>query len=122
MSEKLWVFLNSPFGLMFIGTFMLPVMVAVLKKIVGGEKILEVYQTYKGPLFDAVKFAEKQIPDDVPHTGLKRLDEAFKFVLKLQPELAKENPTVVKALISRAHAEISAEDDKARNENKENGL
>jgi hypothetical protein len=113
VEEKIWAFINSPFGLMFIGTFMVPIMTLVMKKLLEKSPTLqELYHTYKGPLYDAVKSAEKLIPDDTENTGLQRLDRALKYLIFLQPKLAKEDPNKLKALLSQAHADIAVEDEK----------
>ena len=108
--EHVWAFVNSPFGLMFVGTFMLPLLTLVMKKIFEKAPLLQdLYNTYKGPLFDAVKEAERLIPDNTTNSGLRKLDEAFKYVIKIAPDLAKHDPEKVKALLSQAHAEEKKE-------------
>lgn len=44
------------------------------------------WEAYEGTIISAIKHAEKAIPDDVPNTGLARLDEALRYVLKVYAE------------------------------------
>jgi hypothetical protein len=44
------------------------------------------WQAFEGTIIAAVKWAEKEIPDDVPNKGLARLDVALKYVLKVYEE------------------------------------
>ena len=39
------------------------------------------WQAFEGTIIAAVKWAEKEIPDDTPSTGMARLDQALKYVL-----------------------------------------
>jgi hypothetical protein len=44
------------------------------------------WAAYEGAIISAVKFAEKEVPDDTPSKGLARLDAALKYVLKVYEE------------------------------------
>jgi len=59
------------------------------------------WQKYEGAIITAIKFAEKNIPDDSPNAGLSRLDDALKYVVKVYEEAngKKATPDVVASLV-----------------------
>lgn len=44
------------------------------------------WKVYEGSIITAIRLAEKAIPDDTPHAGLRRLDEALRFVVEVYSE------------------------------------
>jgi hypothetical protein len=77
--EIVWSVLNSP---------------AVIALLAGGLLILlnrlyaarPAWQAYEGTIIAAVKWAEKEIPDDTPNKAFSRLNAALNYVLKVYEE------------------------------------
>jgi len=69
-----WKALNSPAGI----TFMAGALLWALNKLYAKKPG---WQKFEGAIISAVKFAEKEIPDDTPNKGMARLDAALKYVL-----------------------------------------
>ena len=44
------------------------------------------WQAFEGTIIAAVKWAEKEIPDDTPNKAMSRLDAALNYVLKVYEE------------------------------------
>lgn len=94
-----WTFFNSPVGLSTVGF----IMTFILGKVFTAKPKWKVYANkYKPLLIEAVKKAEKAIPDDQDNKGLKRLDMALKYVLALNNKLNKD---AMKDAIIAVHAE-----------------
>lgn len=100
--EKGWTFANSPVGVTIVSGVFLSFLSWLFTKV---PKVEKLFQTYKGPLMDAVRRAEEIIPDDTPNKGLAKADAAFKYFLTLAPEMAKHNEVTVKTLLNQAHKE-----------------
>ena len=81
----LWSILNSPAG------------IAMLAGLVG-YGLVSLYRwrpawaAWEGSIIQAVKLAEKTIPDDTPNAGLRRFDEALKFILRIYDERTGRQP------------------------------
>lgn len=90
LGSSVWSFLNSPFGLLVVATIL---------GMIGGRVLSwrpawrRWFDRYRPAFFEAVYLAERLIPDDTPDLALRRLDEALRFLLKLEPSLreAKED-------------------------------
>jgi hypothetical protein len=100
--KGVWAFLNSSVGVsvvIFILSF-------VLGKIFTHKpKWKNIVLKYGPSLMQAVKMAEKKIPDDTDSKGKARLDAALKYVIELEPKL-KESESLKKALATvHANAE-----------------
>ena len=75
----LWTFFNSPLGIAIVAG----VLLWILNKKFGPE----LWKKYAGTLVAAVKWAEKQIPDDTENKGAARLDCALKYVLRIHEDM-----------------------------------
>jgi len=101
----IWSFLNSPVGVSAV--------VFVLSFILG--KVFTAKPKWKalilkfGPsIMQAVKYAEKQIPDDTHNKGLERVNSALKYLITLQPKLKGIAEDDLKEAISAVHASAEA--------------
>jgi len=102
-----WAFLNSPVGMV--------IAVVAVGAVLGWVKRARPdWARYEGTLIEAVKWAEKRIPDDTLHAGSRRFDEALKYFLAVYAE-ANAGKAPSKALIaaveqgiSTVHAELEA--------------
>ena len=71
------------------------------------------WQAFEGTIIGAVKWAEKEIPDDTPNKAMGRLDAALNYVLKVYEE-ARGTPADAKTKqelregIQIVHAELEA--------------
>jgi tetrahydromethanopterin S-methyltransferase subunit D len=73
MLETVWTILNSPAGI----TAMVTLVIFIINKIYAAKPI---WRQYEGLFTQAVKMAEKAIPDDSPNKSVRRLDEALKYI------------------------------------------
>ena len=97
-----WEFMNSELGITIIAGIVL----FILGKVFTAKPKWKVYfDKYKPILMRGVKFAEKQIPDDIPNKAKARLDAALKYVIELNGKLAGKNEEALKAAITEAHVE-----------------
>ena len=69
------------------------------------------YQEYKGAMIKAVKLAEAEIPDDTQNKGLRRLDQALLYTVKLieiaeGKVLPPEAKAKLKSDLSAVHDEV----------------
>lgn len=74
------------------------------------------WKEYVGYAIQAVRYAEKQIPDDTPNAGMKRFDQALKHVLQVWERVEGRQATEKEAaqlgnLVNKAHAEIKGDVD-----------
>ena len=106
LAQLLWAFVNSPLGLTAVAGAVL----FILSKVFLSKPQWKVLVEQYGPSFlAAVKYAEKQIPDDTPNKGLARLDEACKYLIKLQPHLASSgDKAAIKDAMTAVHAKAEA--------------
>ena len=71
------------------------------------------WQAFEGTIIAAVKWAEKELPDDTPNKAMSRLDAALNYVLKVYEE-ARGTPADVQTKlelregIQIVHAELEA--------------
>ena len=101
----LWTFVNSPVGLTVIGA----VLAYVLGKVFTAKPAWKAAVLKYGPiLMQAVKYAEKKIPDGSGNVGLRRLDEALKFVITLEPKLKGVDTESLKQALTAVHTQAEA--------------
>ena len=104
--NAVWNFLNSTVGVMAV--------VAVagwVLKIIYAKK--PDWKKYEGSIISAIKYAEKEIPDDTPNKALGRANAALQYVLKIHREVndraaTAEEVAEIKEGISIVHAELEA--------------
>ncbi len=90
IGSALWAFVNSPVGIAIVGS-----LVAWLLARLYTTK--PTWKTYEGYIVEAVKFAEKSIPDDVENKGLRRADEALKYISGIFSQINSRPPTAKEA-------------------------
>jgi len=78
ISDALWTALNSNVGL---------VTVAGLYLWLFNRWRTPAWAGYEGAIISAVRFAEKQIPDDVDNKSLAKLDAALNYVLRVYEQV-----------------------------------
>ena len=78
--EAIWNVLNSPVGVAVVAGLALWLLNRLYAAKPGWAK-------YEGAIIAGIKFAEKEIPDDTPSVGLRRLDAALRYVLKVHREI-----------------------------------
>lgn len=104
--EAIWTFLNSGIGLTIIGTI---VAFALGRLFLSTPEV----EKWKGIIIEAVKAAEKIIPDNTVNAGARRLDEAMKYFIKVYEEQALKSPAstlldAVRLAIPEIHADLEA--------------
>ena len=87
-----WTFVNSGAGI----TIMASILFYGLNRLYAKKPT---WAAYEGTIISAIKFAEKAIDDESSSGGMKKLDEAFKYVLKVYQEVTGK----------RASAKVEAE-------------
>lgn len=102
----IWAAVNSPAGITVIAGALLWLLNWFYAK-------NPTWQAYEGAIVQAVKLAEKAIPDDTANAGLLRLDYALKWALKIFEETngRRARAAEVASLkdgISVIHAELEA--------------
>jgi len=104
--ETVWAFANSALGIMAISALVAYGLARLFKA-------RPVWKQYMGAITEAIKLAEKAIPDDTPSAGARRLDEALAWVLHIYHEAEGHMPTVaevetLKDAIRWRHADLEA--------------
>jgi len=104
IGELLWKLLNSP-AVIAAST---PGVVWLLARLFMAKPE---WEKFEGTIIAAVKWAEKEIPDNVSNTAVKRLDAALKYVIEVYEERQGKTPPadVVASLtegIQIKHAEL----------------
>ncbi|MHC1597880.1 MAG: hypothetical protein ACXQT3_06165 [Methermicoccaceae archaeon] len=84
--ETIWIALNSPAGIAAMAGFLL----WLLNKL---YSVKPGWKEFEGTIIAAIKFAERQIPDDTANKSFKRLDTALRYVLKVYEEVQGRKPT-----------------------------
>ena len=101
-----WDVINSPAGI----TAMAGGLLWLLNRLYAAKPA---WQAFEGTIIAAVKWAEKEIPDDTPNKAMGRLDAALDYVLKVY-EQARGTPADAKTKqelregIQIIHAELEA--------------
>ncbi len=80
--QAVWEFLNSPLGI----TLAAAVVLYVLQRL---RASYPQWAKYEGAIIEAIKYAEKTIPDDHPDRAVARFDTALAYVLRLYREANK---------------------------------
>lgn len=101
----IWDFLNSPLGITLVVGLISTVLGYIFKKKPHWENV---YDEHKALFFDAVRHAEKAIPDS-KGGALAKVDAALKYVELLEPKVAVDKKTAIKAL-DKAHKETKHHD------------
>jgi len=100
-----WKVMNSPAGITVFAT----VVLFIVNKIYARKPL---WKKYQGTLIAAVKFAEKEIPDDTPIPSVARLDAALKYALRViesaEGLLSPEKVVEVREGLQITHAELEA--------------
>jgi len=104
--NSIWNALNSPVGIASVAGLVLWLLNRLYAARPGWAK-------YEGAIISAIKFAEKQIPDETPNKGLARLDAALRYVLKVYAEVNNRQAgskviAELKEGIRIKHAELEA--------------
>jgi len=81
--ELLFVFFNSPVGLALFWALLLGLFFWLASTF---NPFREKWRKWEGSIITAIKLAEKEVPDDVPHAGLAKLDAALRLVLDAYAE------------------------------------
>ena len=76
IGKLVWEAANSPAGIAFIAS----VVLYLVNKLYAAKPA---WQKYQGLLIAGVKHAEKAIDDKTENKGLRRFDEALKFIIKV---------------------------------------
>jgi len=104
--EALWRFLNMPLGITVVAGGLLWLLNRTFNR-------RPAWQAYEGTIIAAVKWAEKEIPDDTPNKSFQRLNAALNYVLKVYQEARGFAPEKalkesIKEGIQIVHAELEA--------------
>ena len=104
--ELVWKVLNSPAGIAFLAGALL----WALNRLYAAKPK---WAAWEGAIISGIKFAEKQVPDDVENKGLARLDAALKYVLEVYEEAngrraGKKTAAALKEGIQVVHNELEA--------------
>ena len=106
IASALWQALNSPLAIAAAAGLIL----WLLNKLYAAKPT---WQAFEGTIIAAVKWAEKEIPDDTPNKAFNRLNAALNYVIKVYEE-ARGKPADAKAKadlregIQIVHAELEA--------------
>lgn len=101
IGAAVWAFLNTPLGISVVGA----ILAFVLGKVFTAKPKWKKLMLKHGPaLMQAVKTAEKNIPDDVENAGLARLDAALQYLIDIEPKLKAAKDSDVKAALSAVHS------------------
>jgi len=101
-----WTFLNSPLGITAVAALAL----YLLKK---ARQRYPAWEDWEGTIVEAVKHAEKAIPDDAENKSLRRFDHALAYVLRVYHEANDRMPPAwerrdIEEGIRLKHAELEA--------------
>jgi type II secretory pathway component PulF len=101
-----WDFLNSAPGIAILAG----VLLYVLNRLYAKRPL---WEQFEGVIINAVKTAEKAIPDDTPNKAAARLDSALKLVIATYEEYQKRKATEAEVLalkngISIVHDKLDA--------------
>jgi len=94
-----WQFANSPVGI----TLVSGIAIWVIVKVISGRPKWEAnFDTYRGMFFDAVRYAERSIPDTTKHKGAQKADLALKYLQKLEGPISKAREADLRKGIQKA--------------------
>lgn len=83
--ELVWTVLNSPAVIAALAALVL----WALNKLYAKRPA---WQAYEGSIIAAVKWAEKEIPDDTPNKAMARLNAAMQYVVRVYEEVNHRRP------------------------------
>jgi len=103
----IWSALNSPMSI----TAVAGIVLYLLNRLYAAKPA---WAQYEGAIISAVRFAEKEIPDDVSNKGMARLDQALKYVLSTFEQVngrraTQKETAALKDGIQIVHNELDAE-------------
>jgi hypothetical protein len=106
VAGAVWAFLNSTLGIGILAGGLLWVLNLVYAK-------KPLWQSFEGIIINAVKMAEKAIPDDTQSASAAKMDHALKLVVAIYEEYAKRKATDAEVLslkngISIVHDKLDA--------------
>jgi len=104
--DSVWTFLNSPLGITVIAA----VVLYLLKR---ARERYPAWMDWEGSIIEAVKLAEKNIPDDADNKSLRRFNDALAYVLRVYQEANGKMPSgqerrEIEEGIRLKHAELEA--------------
>ena len=99
-----WLKANTAAGIAFILAAWSWVMAFLFTK---KPKWKKYYDGNKGWMVEAVKMAEKQIPDDTDNKNARRADAALQYLLKLMGGNAPKDTEHLKQALNVVHGEVS---------------
>ena len=104
--NAIWTFLNSPLCITAIAALVL----YLLKK---ARERYPAWMDWEGTIVEAVKHAEKAIPDDAENKSLRRFNEALAYCLRVYQEANGKAPSGrerrdIEEGIRLKHAELEA--------------
>lgn len=100
-----WAFVNSPVGVAIVVAILSAILGVVFKR---KPEWQEIFESNRGNFFDAVRHAESAIPDNATNKAAQKTDVALKFLLKLEPGLAKNKTANLKRALTEAHDKLKA--------------
>jgi len=104
--KAVWAFLNSSVGVSCV-VFVLSVLAG---KVFTAKPKWKQYVIKYGPqIMQAVKVAEKKIPNDVENSGLAKLDEALKYLIEIEPKLKGAGEADLKQALTSVHTKAEAD-------------
>ncbi len=98
--SALWGIFNSPVVISAIAG----VVLWALNKLYASKPA---WAKYEGAIIAAVKFAEKEIPDNTTSPGLSRLDTALRYVVKVFEEVNGRRPSKAEKAVLREGIQIT---------------
>ena len=87
MGTMIWELVNSPFFVTTVAT----VVVFLLNKLYGSKPE---WKKYEGSIIQAIRWAEKAIPDGTENKHMERFKHAFQYVLNVFAEVEKRQPSL----------------------------
>lgn len=104
--NAIWTFLNSPLGI----TAVAAVVLYLLKR---ARERYPAWMDWEGSIVEAVKHAEKAVPDDAENKSLRRFNDALAYVLRVYQEASGTMPSSrerrdIEEGIRLKHAELEA--------------
>jgi len=86
MWESVWTLLNSP----AIVTGIAGIVLWLLNRLYARKPL---WQQFEGVIIEAVRLAEKAVPDESENKAVRRFDEALKYVIKIYESIKGRRPT-----------------------------
>lgn len=104
--NALWAFLNSNLGV----TGVVATLAWFFKNLfLWKPEWKVVFDKYHPLILQAVKYAEKQIPDDTPNAGLARFDAALRWLEQVDSQITDNHSAqAVRMAINATHAQAEA--------------